>query len=729
MSDMPFGQRARDAKSAAGLLALEAAEDRCERFSQIDVAVAGIVIRAMRGERVVRLTKTERGDTLAIVGIPDTLKASLSDLFRLEAQQARGAWFIPEMVPIKARALLFPALFREAPRYAHTLSADEKGKVALAGNPDAMVVWSVLVPIADALLEPIFLRVDESGILPREEFAIRWAAIEGRLVSLGLSVVDELHPFSWGGGWARFSAEEQVAQKNRFVSALAKQLSADVVRRYRGTEVQRLLAQYYSKAKKGRAKRRQVITKEYARTLAAFFAGDWLSFVRYLGEEPDEEERVVTALPESRIIVSGKSRAAEVAVRKGLPVEEVERILGSFWSNASANSPVLDRVSAFLEYWRHLDVIHARQVTGMPPLWGLVEDGGWATLEPQSHTPYQGALYRRLLPAELLSRIDNLWGTTVVAKRPDCVVSEPFPHSAMAETFGPALKFWHGCALTTWFVCEGPTSRTDIPGIAEYYRRELADLNDMRCQVDPQLFNDLNSVRLGPEEPIHSNHSSIDVGYGLSVGVQMSSGSRRRGFELVRDVITRHRQLWATRCLDAYLRARWETELKATARQFHLMTEERGKPPTLKQFAKHAVAPAQHWFGGDIGLLYASLGQKLPGDGVRQSLRMPKDRIAFVSAVFSGLGGVPFEYSVEMSSHEEGQRQAAEQDRHRKLRSLAAESLTYVQLVEALGRPPTLKEFGTRFEWPSKVLSEEAEDAWRRFSAVVDDVLRRMPTD
>ena len=62
-----------------------------------------------------------------------------------------------------------------------------------------------------------------------------------------------------------------------------------------------------------RAKRRQVITKEHWRALAGFFAGDWLGFVEYLGEQPHDEERIVTALPETKIMIGGKERAASIA--------------------------------------------------------------------------------------------------------------------------------------------------------------------------------------------------------------------------------------------------------------------------------------------------------------------------------------------------------------------------------------------------------------------------------
>lgn len=721
--DLPFGRRAVEAASPTDLLSLEDGEGRAASFAAIDVVVAGLMVRALNGERVVELARTDRGDALRLVNIPDSLRETLRAAFQLEEQQSRGAWFLPEAVPIKARAIVFPSRFREAPRYAHTLAADEKGKVALTGNADAMVAWSVLEPFSDLLLDPIFLRVEGSGLLSREEFTARWEAMRRVYAELGLDLSAELGPYAWGGGWASFAAEQQLVAKGALLSALASRMDANRIRLYRASVTQSLIAQYYAKAKKGRAKRKQVVTKEHARSLAAFFGGDWLAFLRYLGEEPHDEERIVTALPEAKVIVGGKAKAAELAARKGVPVEEAERMLQAFWNDAGGNSPVLERVALFRSYWAVFDEIHARQATGMPSLWGLVEDGGWTTLGAESQSPHQPMLYRRLLPGGLVAEIERLWGTTVLAKWPDCVVSEPFPHTEMAETFGPALKFWHGCALTAWFVCEGPTSRTDIPGLAEYYRRELVALEDLGCPIQRGLFDQLKNVRLGPEEPIYSSNETIDVGYGISLGIHASSGSRRRGFELLRDVITQHRRWWTSQYLETNLRARWERGLRATARQFLLMNEEKGKPPTLKQFAKHAVEPAARWFGGDVGLLYASIGQKLAGTTVRRPLRMPADRVAFAQRVFAALGGVPYQPRDVSANPEDARRDADARDRHHALSRLAHDSLSFVQLVEALGRPPTLKELGTKFEWPSRMLATNVDAAWTTYSATIARVL------
>ena len=64
-------------------------------------------------------------------------------------------------------------------------------------------------------------------------------------------------------------------------------------------------------------------------------------------------------------------------------------------------------------------------------------------------------------------------------------------------------NFGNGVSLNAWFLCEGPYSRTDLPGLTEYYRRQLDNLQSLGTPVDNQLFSDLlkGGEKLGAENP------------------------------------------------------------------------------------------------------------------------------------------------------------------------------------------------------------------------------------
>jgi hypothetical protein len=164
---------------------------------------------------------------------------------------------------------------------------------------------------------------------------------------------------------------------------------------------------------------------------------------------------------------------------------------------------------------------------------------------------------------------------------PDRIVTEIAPHALMGETFGPALAFWHGCALTAWFVCEGPFSWTDIPGLSAYHARHLSALRDLATPVDEHLFEELNEAEghLGPAVPIERSVSSTDLGNGVSVSMRVGMGSRRSGFEKLRNIITGYRRDWGRRYLASYLRGRWEQDLGEPARNYAQTIADTGKPP------------------------------------------------------------------------------------------------------------------------------------------------------
>jgi len=59
------------------------------------------------------------------------------------------------------------------------------------------------------------------------------------------------------------------------------------------------------------------------------------------------------------------------------------------------------------------------------------------------------------------------------------------------------------------------------------------------------------------------------------------------------------------------------------------------------------------------------------------------------------------------------------------LKRLAEYSLWYVQLQEALGRSPDLKEFGRgKFEWLAPTLAGDIDEAWERYRRAVEASVR-----
>ena len=713
-----FGRRALRTESAAALIELERADGRSERFARLDSLVGDLMARSLRGERVL----TMRQDALymnsvTIEGLGREQREFLDETFALERQQSRGAWFLPERVNLGGGIANLPHYFKQTPRFAHAAASSEGGRVLLKNSPDAIFLWAVLEPLFEELARPFELRGRLSGTLTNEEHALAWGGVDGFFRELGFPELEEMSLLRHGGGWHKLkSAAEQVEAKHRLLAALAREADPSMGARYRARAILPLVGQYYKKAKAdGRVKRKQALTKAVQPLLAGFFGGDWLALVGYLGEEPHPEEQIVTALPKTTLKVGGASRAAEIAEKQGIPAEEVLKIAAALWQQSGGTSPVEERAAVLRRYWHAFDEIHARQRPGMRPLWGLVEESASVDLrEPDPDSPYQPKLYLELLPRELVEDVKRLWGTVMLTKWPDRIVSEPYPHFLMVETFGPALRFWQSCALTAWFICEGPYSRTDMAGLAHHERRELSELKEMNTPVDERLFEELIKAekRLGPAEPITDKSSTKDVGYGITLTMSVSSGSRRKGFEGLRDVITRHRRAWAEQHLERYLRALWETEIGEAARAFNLLLGEKGgKAPTLKQFAKAATPATNHWFGGDVSALYGAIGEKSPAAPQRRAL-MPKDRERFVRLIMGPLPSLQYErYPGRMSDKET-------QDFARK--ELAELGLKYVQLEEALGRPPEMKELGEKFTYRSKVLAPDDEEAWRIYRRAVE---------
>ena len=362
------------------------------------------------------------------------------------------------------------------------------------------------------------------------------------------------------------------------------------------------------------------------------------------------------------------------------------------------------RCDALKRYWVAFDAIHRKQKSGMKSLWGLVADHRSLCLieDPEVYSPstpfatarlYQLELYESMLPQDLLKDVATLWCRCMLVSWPDRMVTEPFPHAGLAETFGPALSFWHGCALTAWFILEGPYSRTNLPGMEKYYSAPLAELERMNTPVDRRLFRELAKA-------------------GVELALPKPIGTRRRGFKVLRDIIAINRRSWAEKYLDEYVRCRWQSEIESAAKSYNvILSGKGGKPPTVKQFAKSALLPTNNWFGGDVSSLYEMICGESPIQPEYRSL-MPSDRGRFAKEVFYRLGGQPFK-SDPVRNH-------AEYDKFTGLLRLAEDSVRYVQLEEAIGRPPILKEYGPKkFEYWSQFLAGDINAAWARYGRAI----------
>jgi hypothetical protein len=721
-SEESFGRKAARAESLSDLLDLEVSEHRSERFIALDSLIGGLLSSILRGERLLAPVQRKKGESIIeIFGLTSDQREYVEETFHLERLRARGAWFAPESANLKLGMLTLPVCFKEYGRFGSGIAREDNGNFSFKDSPDLVLLWAVLEPLLTTLFLPFEIRGYQAGAKSQEDQLKSWSEVESILSALGFSVAEELSVMRYGGGWHRLRAFAQFEAKQRLLRALADQVNREMAVRYRAYRVRGLVDQYYKKAKSaGTAKRKQVVTKQLERTVVGYFGGDWLAVLDYLGEQPHPEEEIVTALPQTRLHVGGSSRAEEIAARQGVSAEEVKRIAAAYWQQPVSQSPVERRVELFKRYWEPFDEIHARQAPGMKSLWGLVKEDRFLNLGYRIDH-FHPDLYRELMPGQVVSEIEDLWGTLVLTRWPDRIVSEPFPHALMAETLGPALKFWHGCALTAWFLCEGPYSRTDMTGLAEYYRREIAALEGVGTPVEPSLFAELieGEASLGEPVPLKEDESTVEVVEGLSFTITMSTGSRRPGFEKLRDIITRHRRAWAEQYYSKYLRARWESEIKEAERAYNLLVNQKGKAPTLKQFASQAVTATNHWFGGDVSGLYGAIREKSPVQP-RYDPLMPADRLEFARRVFYAIGGK----RAPEKNVTEGQ--VERQDTG--LERLAELSFWYVQLEEALGRAPTLKEFGAnKLDYYGRSLSENPDEAWTIYSQAIEAAKTGLP--
>jgi hypothetical protein len=669
-------------------------------FRGIDSITNRLVRASLGGQRVVELREDKPHDILTLLELSEKERSDISSHFALEVQQSRGAWFLPEEARVAVGLANLGQYLARYPRFAIGVAYGQIGKVSFRSSPESLYFWAVLEPLFSTLFRAFELRGPSPAKGNPDVQKAIWDEVRQGYAALGLDVESKLRVFRYGGGWGLLAASEQLSARKALLEKLCERAHDDIAARFRIWRSEELIEKYYAKAKRSKPEMRKVLTKPLQRILAGCFAGDWSAFLRYLGEDLAPAEEIPTSLPETRLSIS----------------------MGS-------DKPIQPRLEVMRIFWREFDSIHAAQAPGMPSLWGFVEESdafSLAELTGERSGPkwFQPESYRGRLPREMLCSIDDLWNGTFLPRYPEGIATTVNPYARMCETFGPALRFWHGAALTAWFVSEGPYSRTDMDGLVAYYDRDLKEMKELGCPVDPALFQELIAAekKLGKPQPFKEKNEDDEASYGgIIVSLSVSSGCRRSGFERLRDVLTRHRRPWAEQNLESYLRARWETELRVAADEYGKFVNVKGKPPTLKQFAKFAEDPTNHWFGGDVGQLYAALGKDLPAVAPRVRL-LPRSLNDFALRVFAAVGGKPTRWedlAATIKGDDRTQQDAAWRD-HGNRQKLAELSISYVQLWEALGRPPSLKEFGTgKFNYLAATLDPDLERAWNQYASAI----------
>lgn len=721
-TEAPLGQALLTA-SPDEALQFERDRGRAERFADLDDLLALVLTRMPTPSRNVEVDPATA--TITLPGLGQAQRAAV-DGMSLPLQQQRGAWWLPEKAPVAVGTLNVGWHVACNARFAASSVFDDRPTADLHSAPDALAAWA-LAPLLAPLLAPFVLRTAEAGKHDPAKLASSFETARTTYALLGVApdvpfweVFDALTP---GGGYASASFDGQVEARAAFVAALASAVTPELARRWRMWHIRALTVAYHKKAKQtGTALARKVVTKALQPVLSVFFGGDWLAYLEYIDARPDPAEELVGSLPESRLLVgSDESRVAEVAGRTGIAADEVAKMLASYHGASTGTDPVAARVKALRRWWEELDAAYAAQRPGMPRFRGLDSwDRFTMVVEPGQAGGHVPGGSREVFSDEVLRLVRDLWGSTVLTKWPDRIVSNPFPNAAAADAFGVPAGLFDDVARTCWHATEDPYGAYSMDNLPDRHREALRELDEAGFPVDPALFRELQAAekRLGPETFDEADYH--DVGHGVTLQMSVGRG-RRSGFEMLRDIVTRYRRAWADAHLDGWLRARWTSELEAVAREYNRLLAGRGKPPTVKQFARFAHKAASRWFGGDLTGLYAALGERSPQTPTRVRL-LPDDTIALAWYVYLAIGGDPERHPADRAASGRGREEMDDQYR---LGRVASEAQLYVQLEEATGRQPTLAEFGAmRFEWPES--RGPKEQGWEVYGRAVTEARARV---
>jgi hypothetical protein len=705
--DLPtFGARL-EAVSADEMLALESDEGRRQGFADLDTVMEKVLVKALCGGQVLKVSGNAKQSSVSLRLRSDPDRTAVDRTLARATQERNGAWYIPASAALDIGVVELAHWNLQDPRHLVSVATDRRAEVTL-DNADAVAVWSLLEPALNAFALPLKLRAGRwAGRTTKPPSADKLAASWQEAVDLYLAVGldrEALAPFA-PGQWGTPRAEDVIERRRRLIESWTV-VSPEHIRRLRAWHISKLVTRYYAKAKNGAARRATVLNDRHCeRILTAYFAGDWMAFLGYLGEQPHDDEEVIRALPQASLLTAPTAQASSAARAHGVDDDELQRILASYWNQPGRGSPLEQRVTALRGFWREFDALHARQEAEERPLFRLLGSGHHSYTYEPSDPSRAGHLSEALD-----SNLNRLWNTAVNARFPERLVTEPNPEAAAAASLGPAFTFWHEVGVRAYWVCEGGGADSSLKEFQDSVGKYTERLMATGFGPDLQMFPELVAAEklLGPAQETWRQVSEEELGP-VTVTMGVSGPTRRDGFVILRDIVTRYRQTWAQEHLDAYLEARWRTDLSAAGRGYHQHAANKGKPPTLKQFAKLAAPSANSWFGGNISEVYNVLGLRSPLAQPSYRRLLPADLNAFHRRLRASLDA----HARDISG------QDRQQLKYREGR-LAALGLNWVLLNEAIGERPTLKQFGSsEFKLVSVDLADDVDQAYAVYCRVV----------
>lgn len=537
--------------------------------------------------------------------------------------------------------------------------------------------------------------------------------------SLGINVTNLLSEIKSVSHFFSLPQYKRHALMERFFLQIQGDIAnSAVVERIRAQRIQNAVLAYSKFSGMGKRpvpRSRFIEKKAHQWLLSAYFEGSWLSFLEYLGEKPDSNDKNKIITKKTRVSLS----SLIIAPEQDEPIPDEGHSTSSL---NFAEQELQSRFKTSSDFWKQLIELHEQQTPGMRSLWGLVAQGSgylprrYTYNRDRAEDPYNPGLYHELINKELLGEIRLLYGRETSRHFPFSSATAMFPYARFCAHLEPALSFWNGVGLTIWFLTQGPYSRTDIPGMPDYYQKQLEQLSALDCPIDETMFSEFSQVKVARSDNGLLISFEIDPEEGTiknSLQKPRRSKVADQSFEHLKEIYLRYFKSWSEAHFDSFWLRRCHIALQMCGDRLNHLRGVKGREPKPKEIVDWDVATTiNEYFGGKLLLLFEALGEYPKFTSKTRNVRLIKSIDALVDCLSA--------YIAQNLNSLDGRLQDA-------FLELAVE---YCILWEGRGRPPTRSFFDSRYYYQEicKFLGTDPQIdplvAWELFSSTLHQVTK-----